>query len=171
MALPNKLTISDDSGYLAIVNPGEYNSFVDENWKLQQLFNRFVEEMNNDNLIIWATGLENDWTVNFVAAPSDESSFREFSKTIKITNNKLYLANYEDLTMTAQFPDESLPAKHHANLFVALDNGEYEFTIRQLFDPNDKEYVADNKINFEVVVQLMRESKSRKVERIFWWQE
>ena len=170
MTLPTKLTISDDSGFLAIVNPGKYNSFVDENWELPQLFNRFIEEMNNDNLIIRATGLENNWTVNFVAAPSDESSFREFSKTIKVTNNKLCLANYEDLTMTAQFRGETLPIKNHANLFIALDNGNYEFTIRQLFDPNNEEYIAGNKTNFEVVVQSITRSESNKVEGIFWWQ-
>jgi hypothetical protein len=41
-----RFKITDDSGFLAIVNPHKYNSFVDENWELPQLFNHFVNEMN-----------------------------------------------------------------------------------------------------------------------------
>ena len=171
MTSPTTLTISDDSGYIAIVNPERYNSFLDENWELPQLFNRFVGEMNNDNLIIWATAFENKCTVNFVTAPSTEISFREFAKTIKVTNEKLYLTNYEDLTTAAQFSNETLPAKHNANLWVALDNGEYEFTIRQLFDPQDDDYDADNKPNFEVVVRPMTRSEPKRVSKIFWREE
>jgi hypothetical protein len=168
---PNTLTISDDSGFLAIVNAEKYNSFVDEDWELPQLFNRFLEEMNNDNLIVWATGLESDWTVNFVAAPSNESSFREFSKTIKVTNGKLYLTNYEDLTMAAQFSDEGLPTKQNANLCVSLDNGEYELTIRQLYNPNDPQHIATDKVNFEVIVRPITILESKQVLKIFWFQE
>lgn len=60
-----KLKITDDSGFIAIVNADKYNSFVDENWELPQLLNRFVDEMNKDALIIWATGSENKWIVEF----------------------------------------------------------------------------------------------------------
>lgn len=34
-------TISDDSGFLAIIEPSNYISFVDEDWELEQLFNHF----------------------------------------------------------------------------------------------------------------------------------
>lgn len=171
MTSPTTLTISDSSGFLAIINAEKYNSFVDLDWELPQVFDRFVEEMNNNNLIIWATGFENDWTVNFVTGPSNERSFREFSKTIRVTNEKLHLTNYEDLTVAAQFSDETLPLKHNADLAVALDNGDYEFTIRQLFDPNDSEYVANGQINFEVLVKPMTRSGVNEVSKIFWQQE
>jgi len=51
-----ELKISDDSGFLAIVNSDTYKSFVDEDWQLNQLMKHFFDEMNNMNIIFWATG-------------------------------------------------------------------------------------------------------------------
>ena len=170
MRLPTTLTITDDSGFLAIVNPDRYHSFVDSEWELTELFSRFVDEMNQGNLIIWATGYENDWNVIFLNRPSNETSFREFSTTIEVTNGKLFLTNYEDLTMAAQVQDEKLPSRHNADLCLNLDNGKYEFTIRQLFDPEDYNYVAHQKINFEIIIRPDSE-RQPKIDRVFWWTE
>src|SRR5687767_5827241 len=115
MLKPKTLTITDDSGLLAVVNADKYNSFVNEKWELSQLLKRFVEEMNNDNLIVWSTGSENTWTVSFLNQPSDKKSFRDFSKTIEVTDGQLFLTNYEDLTLSAQYKDEKIPAKHNVD--------------------------------------------------------
>jgi len=53
MLNPTSFTITEDSGFLAIVNADKFNSFVSEEWELSQLLNRFVDEMNNNHLIIW----------------------------------------------------------------------------------------------------------------------
>jgi hypothetical protein len=39
--------------------------------------------------------------------------------------------------MAAQYADEKIPAKNKADLYIDLDNGRYEFQVRQLFDPED----------------------------------
>ena len=153
MNFSTPLTITDDSGFLAIVNSDKYQSFVDSDWELHQLFSRFVDEMNNGNLIIWATGYENEWTVIFLDKPSDHVAFREFSKSIHVTNGKLFLTNYEDLTIAAQFQEEKIPQEGNAELCINLGNGKYDFTIRQLFDPDDNDYVAQEKTNFEIIIQ------------------
>ncbi|MEO7047927.1 MAG: hypothetical protein ABI091_21695, partial [Ferruginibacter sp.] len=134
------LTITNDSEFLGIINADKYKSFISEDWELPQLVNHFIDEMNNDNLILWSTGSENTWTVDFVNTQSEKKSFREFYKTLEITNGKIFLTNYEDLTMAAQYADEKIPAKHNAQLHIQLDNGKYEFKIRQLFDPEDYNY-------------------------------
>ena len=162
------LTITDDSGFLGIVNADKYNSFVSEDWQLSQLFNRFVDEMNNDNLIIWSTGSENVWTVNFVSNPSDIKSFREFYKTLEVTNGKIFLTNYEDMTMAAQYHDEKIPSKHNADLSIGLGNGRHEFQIRQLFDPKDNNYEPEGKVHFEIVVQTVTSKKSQRIDKVFW---
>jgi hypothetical protein len=162
------LTITDDSGFLAIVNADKYNSFVSEDWQLSQLFNRFVDEMNNDNLILWSTGSENVWTVNFVSVPSDIKSFREFYKTLEVTNGKIFLTNYEDLTMAAQFHEEKIPAKHNSDLSIDLGNGKHEFLIRQLFDPEDNNYEPEGKVNFEIVVRTESSKKLHGIDKVFW---
>ena len=162
------LTITDDSGFLGIVNADTYNSFVSEAWELSKLFDHFIEEINNDHLILWATGSENNWTVNFLNKPSELESFREFSRTIEVTSGKLFLTSYEDLTMAAQYDNEKIPAKHNANLSIDLDKGRYECQIRQLFDPADNNYEPEGKVNFEIVVQFDTNKKSQHIDKVFW---
>ena len=162
-------TITDDSGFLGIVNTDKYNSFVSEDWQLTQLFSRFIEEMNSDNLILWSTGAANAWTVEFVNEASDTTSFREFYKTLEVTNGKIFLTNYEDLTMAAQYDDEKLPAKHNSELSVNLHNGRHVFQVRQLFDPEDFNYEPQEKVNFEIVVHADKSEKTQQVDKVFWW--
>jgi hypothetical protein len=57
-----ELKITDDSGFIAIVDGHQYHSFVDEDWSFPDLMSHFAGEMNKENLIIWATGAENVWT-------------------------------------------------------------------------------------------------------------
>jgi len=116
-----------------------------------------------------ATGLENEWTVNFLDKPTNKKAFREFFKTIKVTNGQLFLTNYEDLTMAAQFEDEKIPAKQNADLFIQLDNWKYEVTVRQLFDPNDNEYGAEGEVNFEIIIQADIKKRANQIDKIFWW--
>ena len=165
-----KLRITDDSGFLAIVNSDTYKSFVDEDWELTQLMRHFVAEMNNKNIIFWATGTQNEWTVSFVDKSSSKKAFREFTSTINVTTEKLYLTNYEDLTMSAQFEDTKIPAKHNSDLTIKLENGLYNLTIRQLFDPEDYDYEAEGKVNFEIVIQKT-EKEIDEIDKIYWWTE
>jgi hypothetical protein len=162
------LTITDDSGFLGIINADNYKSFVSKDWELPQLLNHFINEMNNDNLILWSTGSENTWTVDFVNKQSDKKSFREFYKTLEITDGKIFLTNYEDLTMAAQYADEKIPAKHNAELCIHLDKGKYEFKIRQLFDPKDYNYSSEGQVNFEIVIQPDTNKSIQQVDKIFW---
>src|SRR3546814_9564220 len=113
----------------------------------------FVDEMNNKYIIFWATGSAYEWTVSFVDKSSNKKAFREFTSTINVTDEKLYLTNYEDLTMSAQFEDTKIPAKHNSDLIIKLENGLYNLTIRQLFEPEDYDYDADGNVNFAIVMQ------------------
>lgn len=161
-------TITDDSGFLAIVNADKYNSFISEDWKLPQLFKHFVDEMNNDNLILWSTGSENTWTVTFVNKPSEIKSFKEFHKTLEVTSGKVFLTNYEELTMAAQYYDERIPATHNAALSIDLSNGKHNFLIRQLFNPNDNRHETEENVHFEIVVQPYSGKNFHHIDNVFW---
>lgn len=165
-----KLNISYDSGFLAIVNSDTYKSFVDEDWQLNQLMEHFVDEMNNKNIIFWATGNQSNWTISFLSKPDNKKYIREFISTINVTDGKLYLTNYDDLTMSAQFEDTKIPAEHNSDLVIKLENGLYNLTIRQLFNPEDYDYEPDEKINFEIVIQKT-EKETEKIDKIYWWTE
>ena len=164
--------ITDDSGFSAIVNADKYPSFVKRDWHFNDLKVHFTEAMNNENLIIWGTGMEGDWAVKFVEQPSPQEAYREFDKVICVTTGGLYLTNYEDLTLAAQFEDRKIPAMHRADLFVPMTNGRYNLTIRQMFNPNSQREKLSGKINFEVVVQKAPEAAGiQKVESIFWCEQ
>ena len=148
----NTFKISDDYGFLAIVNAASYSGFVDRDWEADQLIDHFIEEMKKASLIVWATGLENRWAVDIGPTPSARAAFREFTRPIEVTDGRLYLTNYGDLTMAAQFEDVALPLEHHTDQVIPLDNGTYNVTVRQLFDPNHYEPGSQDDAGFEIVI-------------------
>ena len=165
-----RFKITDDSGFLAIVNSDRYKSFVHEDWDLYELMDHFIAEMNKGNLIIWATGSENQWNVDFLPGPSPHPAFREFTATIEVTTGRLYLSNYDDLTMAAQFADEKLPHPHQEVQYIELANGRYALTIRQLYDLEDVDFDAGNEPHFEIIAVPAGVSGTDPIEGIFWWE-
>lgn len=168
MNLNSTLEIFDEDGFIAIVDTNLYHTFVHEDWELDQLFEHFVNEMNKDSIIVWSTnpggGL---WKVKFLNIPSTNKAYRQFDKNIKVTNGKLFLTDYTDLTMVAQFADEQIPSIHNSNLFIPLDNGRYSVTVRQMFDPNDFDYQSSD-YAFEIIIK-QTSNESDKVGNVFWW--
>ena len=152
--------ITDDSGFLALVNAARYSGFVDRDWEHDQLIDHFIAEMKKANLIIWVTGLENLWKVDIGTSLSSRAAFREFTRPIDVTDGRLYLTNYEDLTMSAQFEDISLPLEHNTDLVIPLDNGSYNITVRQLFDPNHYEPDPQDDAGFEVIITPASNNKA-----------
>jgi hypothetical protein len=169
MLTPSTFQITDDSGFLAIINVDKYNSYVSEEWGFPQLIKHFCDEMNKEYLVIWATGLEYEWTVEVSKGSTNKMAFREFSKSIEVTNGKLYLTNYEDLTMAAQFEKVKLPIRHNAGLFVNLDNGRYELTIRKLFDLENFDFDKEGDVNFEILIKPYAGELIHQADEIFWW--
>ncbi len=161
--------ITDDSGFLALVNNENYNSFVKENWELDELFNHFVNQMNENSFLIWKTNNGGGyWNLKFVRKSSNIKSFREFKSNIKVTNKKIYLSNYEDLTMAASYFNNKIPSKHNSDLYYELENGLYNITIRQLFDPNNEK--LNGKSDFEIVItRNENEDKINTLKKIIWY--
>lgn len=165
-----QLRITDDSGFLAVVNSDTYLSFVDENWDLPLIIEHVITEMNHQHIIIWANGPEDEWIVSFTNQSSGQKSFREFHSTITVTNEKLYLTNFEDLTMAAQFKNEKIPSNCNSDLAIPLENGQYLVTVRQLFDPENYMNNENGRIHFEIVFQIT-DHVTENIDRIFWWKE
>lgn len=164
------MKITDDSGFLAIVNSDTYHSFVDENWEVSQLMHHFVHEMKNNTIVVWATGSEGEWSVSFLDKPTTKKSFREFTKTIEVTKQRLYLTNYEDLAMAAQYKDMTIPAEHNAGLVINLDKGLYAFTVRQMLNPEDSNNYTEGINHFEVIIEKVAR-QTPNIEGVYWWVE
>jgi hypothetical protein len=144
------LEVTDDSGFLAVVVPSTYKSFVDANWELDQLFDHFRRQMMQHSLLIWGTGLEGSWNVDVRVQVSSERGFREASGPLRVVGGMVLVTNYESLTMAAQFEDVRLPEKHDEQHLVTLADGEYSCRVIQMFDPEQQEAVSGGVADFVV---------------------
>lgn len=136
--LSRMIEVPDDSGFLGVVDPDAYATFVSENWTLEQLFGHFRSEMSKRTLLLWGTGMENTWHVEVTdsANSSRLSGFRRTSGPIRVTRGRLLPVNYETLTMAAQFAHVSLPEPYLADLLVDVPSGDYACEITQLDEPD-----------------------------------
>jgi hypothetical protein len=162
------LEVTDDSGFLALVVPAAYETFVASDWTLDQILAHFRDEMGRRSLLIWGTGLEGFWKVDVRLKKSKVKGFREVSGALQVVGGSLLLTNYESLTMAAQFKDVALPEKHHEDLLVSLPDGDYTCRIIQMFDPKQEESIGDDRPDFVIEV-LKTTGKSAPWESIPWF--
>lgn len=146
------LEVTDDSGFLALVVPATYETFVASDWTLDQILAHFSVQMGRRSLLIWGTGLEGFWKVDVRLKKSRVKGFREVSGAIQIVGGTFLLTNYESLTMAAQFKDVTLPEKHQKDLLMSLSDGDYTCRIIQMFDPEQAETAGDENADFVVEV-------------------
>lgn len=118
---------------------------------------------------MFGTGREEEWTLEFlINKESSKPYFRKFVQYVEVTDQSLHLAPWSDITSTLQFPDTMLPDTMNADLKITLANGFYHAVVKQLFDPEEDDYDAENKINF-IVELLQQASKSENIiDRISW---
>lgn len=131
-------TVADDSGFMALIDPDAYSGFVDADWSLEDLAERFRSQMARRTLLIWGTGDEGDdgeegeWRVEITLAQSPMKGSREVSGSIVSSQGRLLLTNFESLTMAAQFNDVALPERHQQDLVLAVAPGLYSSRIARL---------------------------------------
>lgn len=125
------LQVTDDSGFLALVDPDAYAGFVAEDWALDDLVAHFREQMASRRLLIWGTGQEGCWTVQVLRSRRGRAGLRELAGSIVASKGRLLLTNYESLTMAAQFRDVRLPEAHQADLVLEVPPGSYRCRIVQ----------------------------------------
>ncbi|MBX3398197.1 MAG: hypothetical protein KF873_05615 [Gemmataceae bacterium] len=162
------LEVTDDSGFLALVVPTSYETFVASNWTLDQILAHFKAQMGRSSLLIWGTGLEGFWKVDLRLKPSRVKGFREVSGPLQVLGGSMLVTNYESLTMAAQFKDVTLPEKHQEDLLVSLPDGEYTCRIIQMFDPEQDEIAGDEQPDFVVEI-LKATGKPAPWESIPWF--
>lgn len=157
-------SITDDSGFMALINPTDYCSFVDEDWQLEQLFEHFKKEMASQHLLMWATGLEGKWRVRIIR-DANSDGFRQISGPIHVTDNGLCLINYESLTMGAQFSDVNLPEKHLEYCRFPLASGTYTCQIVQMFDPDSD---AESTGDYDFVIHVRADQRTKPWKSVPW---
>jgi len=147
------VNLTDDSGFIALIEPEKYTSFVDEYWDTQQLFQHFQNQMEKGCILIWGTGGESIWNIEINFGFTNISGYRETIGSIKVESNSLCLINYESLTMAAQFADVKLPEEHMKDLLIELANGIYNIRIIQFYNPEEEIYIGRDDMDFLIEIE------------------
>jgi len=156
--MPFKVT--DDSGFLAIIDPDAYRGFVHADWTWDTIQEHFRREMRERHLLIWGTGMEHFWSIDVSFQPTDVAGFREVVGSITASQGRLLLTNYESLTMAAQFPEVTLPQSHEREQVLSVSLGPYDCRIIQLSDP-DSAAPFEESISF--IYEFTRATSPREV--------
>ncbi|KAF0847108.1 hypothetical protein FNL39_1035 [Nocardia caishijiensis] len=132
--------MTDDSGFLGLVDPHAYTSFVGEDWTLEMLFGRFEAEIRQRTMLLWGTGGEERWRIDLLDSPVDPRLpvIRQITGPITVTGGELIVVNLETVTMAAQYADSAVDDdKDIYGSGIALPNGDYICTVSQLTDPEE----------------------------------
>ncbi|MFC9897999.1 hypothetical protein ACFVMC_30280 [Nocardia sp. NPDC127579] len=132
--------MTDDSGFLGLVDPHAYTSFVGAEWTLEGLFERVDSQMRQRTILLWGTGGEEQWRVDLSDSPVDPRLpiIRQITGPIAVTGGELIVVNLETVTMAAQFADSAVDDdKDVYGSRIELPNGDYLCTISQLTDPEE----------------------------------
>ena len=120
----------DEDGFVALVCPNEYSGYIGEDWTFEQVLGKFVEQMNNNIMFIAYAGADfADEPLRISNTPSSDAARRETSGLLQVGQEGLWLTDYTQLTMAAQFRDEKPNANHHLEL--PIPPGLYRVTLRQ----------------------------------------
>lgn len=146
------MEVSDDSGFLALVVPASYPSFVAEDWDFESLRAHFRGQMAQRTMLIWATGLEGFWRVEVRVGGPTVRGFREVVGPVRVAGGSVLVTSYDSLTMAAQFADVSLPQGHERNQLVSVPDGDYACRVVQMFDPETDALAGDGSPDFVIVL-------------------
>jgi hypothetical protein len=158
--------VTDDSGFLAIIDPDAYRGFVHADWTWDTIQEHFRREMRDRHLLIWGTGMEPFWNIEVSFQPTRAAGFREVVGSIDASRGRLLLTNYESLTMAAEFPDVALPQAHEQEQLLSVSPGLYDCRIIQLSDP-DSNAPFEESVSF--IYEFTRATSSREAWNAFPW--
>lgn len=120
----------DEDGFVALVCPDAYAGYVDEDWTMAQVLERFVQQINAGTLFAAFPGPDlADASLRLSDTPSPGAAWRTVSGLLQVGEGGLWLTDYTQLTMAAQFDDE-MPTRDE-QLQLPVEPGFYRVTLRQ----------------------------------------
>jgi len=161
-----------DTNFIGIANTERYNSYVDEDWELDTLLRHFANETNKGNILVFQMteeGIEHSWDIS-VKVNSDEinpNCFRRVIGYLRVTNNQLYLVDYDCLTMAAQFKDEKVPDGNCANYKINMENGDYKVEVIQYYNVDEDSRVGANQK--DILFNFIKTSNFQSIDNNVFW--
>ena len=121
----------DEDGFVALVCPDTYLGYIDEDWTPEQLTEHCLGQMNAQALFIAHPGPQLACEPLRIANnPSPLAASWEASNVLHVGKSGLWITDYVQLTMAAQFNNERPVAGYHTCLPVQA--GMYRVTLRQV---------------------------------------
>ena len=161
-----------DTNFIGIANANTYKSFVNEDWELDQLLKHFGDEMQQGHILVFQMteeGIEYSWRVD-VRVGTEEITHPCFRKAIgymEVTENKLFLVDYDCLTMAAQFEDNKVPDENCSNYKINMENGLYKVEVIQYYNVDEDEYVGSKET--DILLNFIKVSDMEPIsEGVFW---
>ncbi|WP_166246432.1 hypothetical protein [Paenibacillus turpanensis] len=161
-----------DTNFIGLVNAEKYKAFVDEDWEFEQLLQHFREEMKDSNILVFqmtTEGIEHSWTIEVLvgATIANIDCYRRSEGYITVTEGKLFLVDYDCLTMSAQFKDEKIPDENCEKYLIELNNGVYKVEIIQFYNVDQGEHIGSEKVNMLINFIEVRELGVNP-DKLFW---
>ncbi|HDR8306577.1 TPA: hypothetical protein QC153_006078 [Bacillus cereus] len=161
-----------DTNFIGVANTNKYESFVDEDWELDNLLQHFGDEMRQGHILVFQMteeGIEHSWRVE-VRKDTEEKTHKCFRKAvgyIEVTENQLYLVDYDCLTMAAQFQDHKVPDQNCSKYKIEIENGLYKVEVVQYYNVDTDEYVGTSET--DILLNFIKVSASESMaEGVFW---
>lgn len=160
--------ITDDSGFLGIIDPDRYESFVDENWTFESIRAHIVRQMAQRRILMWSTGGEGTRRLAITTWPDELRGHRHIVGPIEVSVGRLCLVNYETISMAAQFKDVAIPEKHMEDCVFSLPSGLYQCRITQTANPDETTPSFDESIAHFVLAFEMLDTSTLPWTDIAW---
>lgn len=161
-----------DTNFIGVANADTYQSFVDKDWELDRLLQHFGNEMKQGHILVFQMteeGIEHSWRVE-VTVGTEELTHRCFRKAVgylEVTDNGLYLVDYDCLTMAAQFKDHQVPDQNCSKYKIEIENGLYKVEAIQYYDVDEDEYTGSKET--DILLNFIKVPASEPAaESVFW---
>lgn len=129
------LRISDDDGYLAVVDPDAYDAYIGPDWTFHELEQRVLREMREHHLLVWGSGGEGEWLVLVSSEPVAVTDEDSVVGRIDVAAGRLLVTSFSSLSMAAQFDDVHLPESHEGAQIVHVPVGSYSCRVIRFRSP------------------------------------
>ncbi|PEF97125.1 hypothetical protein [Bacillus toyonensis] len=161
-----------DTNFIGVANTNKYESFVDGDWELDNLLQHFGDEMKQGHILVFQMteeGIEHSWRVE-VRKGTEKITHKYFRKAvghIQVTENQLYLVDYDCLTMAAQFQNHKVPDQNCSKYKIEIENGFYEVEVVQYYNVDEDEYVGASET--DILLNFIKVSANEPIaEMVFW---
>ena len=161
-----------DTNFIGVVNAEKYKSFVHENWELEILLQHFSNEMEKGDILVFQMtdeGIEHSWKVEVQIGTEEivQNCYRKAVGYIKVTENKLYLVDYDCITMAAQFESDKVPDENCSNYKINIGNGVYMVEVVQFYNVDKDEYTGTN--DTDILLNFIKVSDFKQVANTVFW--